>query len=344
MDLIIDQKVALDEALVPHVSRLKIRKSNFQLRSDLKSKESTLQVVYDVLKLTLFYKAFLVTADQFHKLPFEEEILAFLKELGHSGEIKMIIDVNINKLHQPWRSFAAVINKCLSGKSTDFVYQVEHKDAKTSNEMYYPRFTKVIVNFFMTKDQSIPSKNKINWHYARDDHMFTTIELVSRHQNTQHYGVILLFELTNEDIRNFKSYKEYYAIASGAKPPKTKASVRKKQSSFDTIVPPLTKGKRLKTSAKVDKPAKEKQPAKSYTAKSLNVLSEVALTEAEQINDRMNVEGDEGANEEDDADELYRDVNINLEGRDIQMADVQTTQVIKNTHVTLTLVNLEGQQ
>nr|GFC05405.1 hypothetical protein [Tanacetum cinerariifolium] len=60
--------------------------------------------------------------------------------------------------------------------------------------------------------------------------------------------------------RNSKSYKEYYAITSGAEPPKTKASIRKKQSSFDTTVPPLTKGKRLKISAKVDKPAKEKQP------------------------------------------------------------------------------------
>nr|GFD40616.1 hypothetical protein [Tanacetum cinerariifolium] len=29
----------------------------------------------------------------------------------------------------------------------------------------------------------------------------------------------------------------------------------------------------------------------------------------------MNVEGDEGANEEDKANELYRDVNINLEGQ-----------------------------
>nr|GEV31646.1 hypothetical protein [Tanacetum cinerariifolium] len=62
----------------------------------------------------------------------------------------------------------------------------------------------------------------------------------------------------------------------------------------------------------------------------------------------MNVEGDklddEGANKEDDDNELYRDVNINLEGRDIQLAVVQTTQVIKDTHVTLTLVNLKGRQ
>nr|GFD58089.1 hypothetical protein [Tanacetum cinerariifolium] len=60
-----------------------------------------------------------------------------------------------------------------------------------------------------------------------------------------------------------------------AESPKSKASVRKKQSSSDTTMPPPTAtGKRLKTSAKVGKPAKEKQPAKSPKAKGLNVLSE----------------------------------------------------------------------
>nr|GEU28828.1 hypothetical protein [Tanacetum cinerariifolium] len=362
MDITIDQQVALDKALVPHASRLRIGKSNFCLRSDIKSKESTLQVVYDVLKLTPFSKAFLVTADvlkiymqefwataivhhhsirlkmnnkkrimnleyfremlqicpripnqQFNELPLEEEILAFLRELGHSREIKMITDVNINKLYQPWRSFAAIINKCLSG----FVYQVEHKDAKKSNEMYYPRFKKVIVNFFMTKDQSILRKNKVNWHFAMDDHMFTTIKLVSRHQNTQQYGAILPVELTNEAIRNSESCKEYYAIASGAEPPKTKASVMKKQSSSDTTMPPLTAiGKRLKTSAKVGQHAKEKQPAKSSNAKGLTVLSEFALTEAEHIklatkrsltqthiSHDSGSGADEGTDEDDDDDE-----------------------------------------
>nr|GEZ50010.1 hypothetical protein [Tanacetum cinerariifolium] len=64
----------------------------------------------------------------------------------------------------------------------------------------------------------------------------------------------------------------------------------------------------------------------------------------DEDSDRMNVEGDEGKNEEDDADELYRDLNIHLEGRDIQMADIQTTLVIEDTHVTLTPVNPDGQQ
>nr|GEX43898.1 hypothetical protein [Tanacetum cinerariifolium] len=263
-----DQQVALDEVLVPHASRLRIGKSNFRLRSDLKSKESTLQVATatvhhhsirfkmnnkkHIVNLKYFREMLQISPrilnQQFNELPFEEEILAFLKELGHSGEIKMITDVNINKLHQPWRSFAAVINKCLSGKSTgydilclsqaqilwgmyhkknvdfayllweDFMYQVEHKDAKKSNEMYHPQFTK----------------------------------LISRHQNTQQYGAILPVELTNKAIRNSESYKEHYAIALGAEPLKKKSSVRKKQSSSDTTVPPPTaKGKILKTSATV---------------------------------------------------------------------------------------------
>nr|GFD07304.1 hypothetical protein [Tanacetum cinerariifolium] len=63
MDTTIDQQVAMDEALVPHAKRLRIRRSNFRLLSDISSKESTLQLVYDVQRLTLFFKAFLVTAD-----------------------------------------------------------------------------------------------------------------------------------------------------------------------------------------------------------------------------------------------------------------------------------------
>nr|GFC55918.1 hypothetical protein [Tanacetum cinerariifolium] len=132
----------------------------------------------------------------------------------------------------------------------------------------------------MSKDPSIPRRNKVNWHYVRDDHMFTTIKLVSRHQNTQQFGTMLPIELTNEDIGNSVAYKEYYAVAIGATPPKTKASVRKTRSSSDTTVtPPPTAaaGPRLSTFAK------GKQPATTSKAKSLYALSEVAMTEVQQL-------------------------------------------------------------
>nr|GFC00881.1 hypothetical protein [Tanacetum cinerariifolium] len=63
MATILKQQVALDEALVPSAQRLRIGRSNFRLPSDIQSKEPTLQVVYDVLRNSPFFKAFLVTAD-----------------------------------------------------------------------------------------------------------------------------------------------------------------------------------------------------------------------------------------------------------------------------------------
>ncbi|GKD61986.1 hypothetical protein Tco_1299495 [Tanacetum coccineum] len=48
---------------VAPANRLKIGKCNLLLSSTLKSKESTLQVVLDALKLTPFYKEFEITAD-----------------------------------------------------------------------------------------------------------------------------------------------------------------------------------------------------------------------------------------------------------------------------------------
>ncbi|GKD61863.1 hypothetical protein Tco_1299372 [Tanacetum coccineum] len=148
--------------------------------------------------------------------------------------------------------------------------------------MYYPRFTKLIVNFFMSKDRSIPRRNKINWHYARDDPMFTTINVISRHEDTQLYGAILPKELTNEDIQNSESYKEYYDITSGEVPPKTKASVHKKKFDSDTTPkekPPTDpKGKRVKQTGKMTDSGKQKQPATG-----LETLSEIALTETEQL-------------------------------------------------------------
>ncbi|GJS69789.1 hypothetical protein Tco_1569127 [Tanacetum coccineum] len=117
---------------------------------------------------------------------------------------------------------------------------IENRITKKGNALYYPCFTKVIVNFVMDKDPLIPRRNKVNWHYARDDPMFMTTNVILRNEDTQLYGTILPTELTNEDICNSKSYKEYYAIASGKIPPKTKASKKKADSDATTKQKPPT--------------------------------------------------------------------------------------------------------
>nr|GEZ42272.1 hypothetical protein [Tanacetum cinerariifolium] len=184
-----------------------------------------------------------VPSQSFDELPFEEEILDFLRFLGHSAQIKTLTDVNVNKLFQPWRSFAAVINKCLTGKSFGF-------DS------------------------------------LRDDILFSTIKVVSRHQNTQQYGAILPIELTTEDIRNTKAYKEYYACATREAVPKPKASARRKKGGFDssTTLPTAVVSPRPITTVaaapRLTAAAKGKQPAR---ATSPTDPSEVERTEAEQL-------------------------------------------------------------
>ncbi|GJW07448.1 hypothetical protein Tco_1569871 [Tanacetum coccineum] len=75
---------------------------------------------------------------------------------------------------------------------------------------------------------------------------------------------------------------EYYAIASGEVPPKTKASVHKKKADSDTTPkekPPTDpKDKRVKQTGKMTGLGKQKQPATG-----LETLSEIALTETEQL-------------------------------------------------------------
>nr|GEW42406.1 ribonuclease H [Tanacetum cinerariifolium] len=204
--------------------------------------------------------------------PFEEEILAFLQFLGHGGAIRRPTNVNINKLHQPWRSFAAIINKCLTEKSSGYdSLRWNTKIQRRAMRFIILDLRKVIIHHFLSKDSSISRRNKVNWHYVRDDHMFSLIKLVSRYQNMQQFGALLPIELTNEDIRNSNTYKEYYAVATRATPPKPKASVRKTGSSSDTTITPPTAdaGPRLTTSEK------GKQAAKASKAKSLSALSKM---------------------------------------------------------------------
>nr|GEY46686.1 hypothetical protein [Tanacetum cinerariifolium] len=80
----------------------------------------------------------------------------------------------------------------------------------------------------------------ISWSSKRDDILFSTIKVVSRHQDTQQYGSTLPIELTTEDIRNTNAYQEYYVCATGEAAPKPKASARKKKSGSASSTTPLT--------------------------------------------------------------------------------------------------------
>nr|GEW21665.1 hypothetical protein [Tanacetum cinerariifolium] len=123
MSITKEQQQALDEALIPREQRLMIGSCNYRLSTTFKPKEPTFQVTLDVLSLTPFYPAFLITmcpkhpGQKFVDPPFEEDILTFMRELGYSGHIKFLSDIKVDTLPQPWRTFGTLINKCLSVKT-----------------------------------------------------------------------------------------------------------------------------------------------------------------------------------------------------------------------------------
>nr|GFB47215.1 hypothetical protein [Tanacetum cinerariifolium] len=289
----IEQQVALGEALVPSAQRLRIGRSNFRLPSDIQSKESTLQVAtaklhqhsirfkMDTRKHVLDLEALRemlhlsprIPGQSFAEFPFEEEILEFLRFLRHNTQIKTLTDVNVNKLYQPWRSFAAVINKCL-----------------TEATLTMPILSGKIL--------CIKWNTKIKRRATRDDILFSTIKVVSRHQDTQQYGAILPIELTTEDIKNTTAYQEYYACATGEAAPKPKARARKKKapkpkasakkktsgSALSTTHPtPLTTSTPTTTvvaAPRLSAATKCKQPARATTP---TEPTDVERTEAEQL-------------------------------------------------------------
>nr|GEY50281.1 hypothetical protein [Tanacetum cinerariifolium] len=224
MSSITAQQAKFDLELVPNEKRLEIRNCNERLNPGKRQREPTFQVILDALALTLCYTTFLITADvpegqDFDALLINEEIMSFLRELGHTGEIYSLNDVVVDHMHQTRRTFAALISKSLSGKTTSL-----DKHQKT-----------------------ISWRNKVGMHTSRDDYMINTLRFVSTKEATQIYGAILPESLTSLEMKETKAYKTYLGFATGATTPKKVRKFKKPTSPQLTTVPvspeePTTKG------------------------------------------------------------------------------------------------------
>ncbi|GJV59363.1 hypothetical protein Tco_1465463 [Tanacetum coccineum] len=174
--------------------------------------------------------------------------------------------------------------------------------------MYYPRFTKVIIHYFLTQDKIVSWRNKIGMHTSKDDYLINTLRFVSAKEATQIYGAILPESLTSPKIKETKAYKTYLGFATGATPPKIarkfkKASPSKKDLNLNLV--PMDEE---------PKSAKKKDPAKKTTRKQTSrvvirdtpVESSFKRKEKGKDEDDINNEQDfrsEGSDQERDSDD-----------------------------------------
>nr|GFA56361.1 hypothetical protein [Tanacetum cinerariifolium] len=276
----------------------------------------------------------------FDELSFEEKILAFLRYLGHNGEIKKITYVNINKLHQPWRSFAAVINKCLSGKSKGY-------DSLRNSAAYK--------EYYAVASGAAPPKTKASVRKTQNSSDTTITPPTAA-------GTRLLTSAKGKQPANSSKAKdEGTGILPGVPDVPTDESdeeISWKSSDEDDQDDDDQKDDdqddndddqdTYNDSDDFVHPKLSIHEEGAKDKESFDPIVQTPENSDDEGNDDaslgMNVGGEEGQDAEDDDEELYRDVNINLEGRDLQMTDVHTQQVFEDTHMTLTPVNPDGQQ
>ncbi|GJV78756.1 hypothetical protein Tco_1514626 [Tanacetum coccineum] len=192
-----EQVIARDELWVPTVERVNISTTNVKLETIVKQKEETFQVVinfwYTITKIKDFESYEFLLADKkyvidaevfrtihdicprkegedFTEVQNDEDTLTFLIDLGYSGPLHKYTNMFVDHMHQPWRTLAACINRCLSGKTAsndklrksridilwgmyyrenvdyqsliweDIAYQIDHRREKKSRRenMTYP--------------------------------------------------------------------------------------------------------------------------------------------------------------------------------------------------------------
>ncbi|GKE67846.1 hypothetical protein Tco_1522007 [Tanacetum coccineum] len=137
------QQAAHDEKLVPTEDRVKIRSSNLIIDPTITQKEETYQFQFwftiTKVKKSSFYQFDLdnkkcqidvklfreilgisprVPNQEFTVPPYHGSLMAFLMELGYKGQMKQLLDMFVDHMHQPWRTLGTIINSYLSRKTS----------------------------------------------------------------------------------------------------------------------------------------------------------------------------------------------------------------------------------
>ncbi|GKD57509.1 hypothetical protein Tco_1290896 [Tanacetum coccineum] len=84
--------------------------------------------------------------------------------------------------HQPWRDILSVLNRCLTGKDSswdtdEFEWQTVERSTRPlkMSKLLYTRFTKLIIDYILSHDKSIPRRSDSKLHSSQDDHPITKL-------------------------------------------------------------------------------------------------------------------------------------------------------------------------
>ncbi|GKC63603.1 retrovirus-related pol polyprotein from transposon TNT 1-94 [Tanacetum coccineum] len=294
MNPIASQQASLGNSLVAPKKRLKIGRCNARIAFTRLQKEETYQVTLEALKLSPCYPAFQITTEvpEIYMHQFWNTIKKIGKTYAYDFKLDkkkcrvdtkcdMLATIRTDQMHQPWRTFAAVINKCISGKTTrldrlrELRAQILEISLARKEHMHYPRFTKVIIDHFISKDNTISIRNKINLHTARDDSLLGALKFVSKTEDFQK-------KVPPKKARKFKksASPKLKTIPASPKEPTQKGKRVKRPAKKATTAPSTGVVIRHTPAKSV---SKKKEPAKADRGKGIELLSDAVLLEDAQL-------------------------------------------------------------
>nr|GEV43042.1 hypothetical protein [Tanacetum cinerariifolium] len=186
------------------------------------------------------------------------------------------------------------IGASLGSPQEDFMFQANNREISSARKenMPYPRFTKLVINHFISKDKTISMRNKINLHPVRDDTLLGILKFVSKTEDYHKYGALISEEMINQAIKDSKAYKIYLDFT-------TRKATSKKARKFKKIASPLQKLTTVLEEETTKKPKRAKKPEPTKQAKTekktalanksstigkgMDLLFDVALLKAAQL-------------------------------------------------------------
>ncbi|GKA03872.1 hypothetical protein Tco_0676653 [Tanacetum coccineum] len=120
-----------------------------------------------------------VEGEEFTKLQNDDDTLTFLIDLSYKGLLHKYTNMYVDHMSQPWRTLAAIINKCLSGKTA-------------SNDRLRKSRIDIIYH------QSLPQTTQVSLQPQ-----------ISTLSYNQEYGLVIPYVMLNDAMKKLESYQMF---------------------------------------------------------------------------------------------------------------------------------------
>ncbi|GJU08816.1 hypothetical protein Tco_1125246 [Tanacetum coccineum] len=152
----------------------------------------------------------------FVDVPDADTALTFLIDLGYKGPLNKHTNMFMDHMHQPWRTLAAIINKCLSGKTAS-----NDKLRKSRIDILWGMFNRENVDYpeLIWEDLAYQIDHRKE-NRSRYDGIVSRLKFVRIGEDYQEYGLLISDVMLTDAIKRSESYQMFIKYSTNQTPPK----------------------------------------------------------------------------------------------------------------------------